>query len=66
MIRAGDILQPVEKQRGEQERRQVVDRPGQFYAVCRQLPLSVHCAGIVDEHIQPWIPGQHLGGQSAH
>src|SRR5262249_6197160 len=39
---------------------------GQFYAVLRQLPCSVHRAGVVDEHIQLWITGQNLGGQSAH
>jgi len=48
------------------ERRQVVDRPGQFDAVLRQLPCSVYRAGVVDEHIQLSIAGQHLGGQSAH
>ena len=59
-------LQPVEEELAEQKRRQVVDRPGQFDAVLRQLPCSVHRAGVVDEHIQLWIAGQHLGGQSAH
>jgi hypothetical protein len=48
------------------KRRQVVDRPGQLDAVLRQLPCFVHRAGVVDEHIQLWIAGQHLGGQSAH
>src|SRR5262249_1934356 len=44
----------------------MVDRPGQFDAVLRQQPCSVHRAGVVDEHIQLWITGQHLGGQSVH
>ena len=60
------LLQPVEEELAEQKRRQVVDRPGQFDAVLRQLACSVHGAGVVDEHIQLWIAGQHLGGQSAH
>src|SRR5262245_4086462 len=60
------LLQPVEEELAEQKRRQVVDRPGLFDAVLRQLPCSVHRAGVVDEHIQLSIAGQHLGGQSAH
>jgi DNA invertase Pin-like site-specific DNA recombinase len=34
----------VEEELAEQKRRQVVDRPGQFDAVLRQLPCSVHRA----------------------
>src|SRR6266436_1741534 len=60
------LLQPLEEELAEQKRCQVVDRPRQFDAVLRQLPCSVHRAGVVDEHIQLWIAGQHLGGQSAH
>jgi len=26
----------------------------------------VHRAGVVDEHIQLWVAGQHLGGQPVH
>jgi hypothetical protein len=55
-------LQSVEQQRGEQERRQVVDRPGQLDAVLGQLPCAVHGAGIVDEHVERRMAGQHLGG----
>jgi hypothetical protein len=67
MVRIGiTTLQPVEENLAEQKRRQVVDRPGQFDAVLRQLPCSVHRADIVDEYIQLWLAGQHLGGQSAH
>src|SRR5438105_15484242 len=54
------LLQPLDEELAEQKRRQVLDRPGQFDAVLRQLPCSVHGAGVVDEHIQPWIAGQHL------
>src|SRR5262249_44763035 len=60
------LFQPLEEELAEQKRRQVVDRPGQFDAVLRRLPCSVHGASVVDEHIQFWIAGQHLGGQSAH
>src|SRR5947208_2564035 len=49
------LLQPLEEELAEQKRRQVVDRPGQLDAVLRQLPCSVHRAGVVDEHIQLWI-----------
>ena len=45
------LLQPVEEELAEQKRREVVDRPGQFDAVLRQLPCSLHCAGVVNEHI---------------
>ena len=34
------LLQPMEEKLAEQKRRQVVDRPGQFDAVLRQLPCS--------------------------
>src|SRR6516165_6031577 len=30
------------------------------------MPCSVHRASVVDEHIQLWIAGQYLCGQSAH
>ena len=45
------LLQPMEEKLAEQKWRQVVDRPGQFDAILRQLPCCVHRAGVVDEHI---------------
>ncbi len=59
-------LQAVAQQRGQQEGREVVDRPGQLDAVLCHLPARIHGASVVDEHIQPWIATQHLAGQLAH
>ena len=44
--------EPVQQQRGQQERRQVVEGPGQLDAVRAQLSRGVHGAGVVDENVQ--------------
>jgi hypothetical protein len=43
----------------------VVDREGGLVAVRGELPLGVHGAGVVDEHVDPVEPVGELGSQGA-
>src|SRR5438128_12585438 len=47
-------LEPVEQQRRQQERRQMIDGPGQLDAIRTQPPGAVDGAGVVDEHLNGW------------
>ena len=44
----------------------MIDREGQLETVRRKPVVRRKQAGIVDEHIEPVVPGQDLVGQPAH
>ena len=67
MMRAGALaLSRSSSSVREQERRKVVEGPGQLDAVGGQLSRRVHGAGVVDEDVELGIARQYLGGQLAH
>src|SRR4029077_12435820 len=51
------FLQSIEQERGQEEWRQMIDGPGQLDAIAGQLSGSIHGAGIVDENVNPSMPG---------
>src|SRR6266511_3911311 len=64
--RRGAMPQPFEQQRGQQERGEVVDCPGQLDAVLGDLARAVDGAGVVDQDVQPRVAVEDLAGQAAH
>jgi hypothetical protein len=54
-MRAGAVGQARKEQRCQQERRQVIDGPGQLDAVRTQLPAGVYGPGVVDKHMDARI-----------
>ena len=59
-------LEAVQQQIGQQKRREVIDRKGQLEPVRRKPVLRRKQAGIVDQHVEPVVPGQNLVRQPAH
>jgi hypothetical protein len=65
-IRRRRVLEAIQPQIGQRERREVIDRKGQLETVRRKPVLRRKQAGIVDQHIEPVVPGQNLVRQPAH
>ena len=61
--RAG--AQPIQQQVGQEKRAQVVDREGGLQAVFGEGSGHRDGAGVVDEHVEAFIPGQEGLGQGA-
>ena len=62
----GALLEPVEEQVGEQERREMVEREGALEPVSGDVPGVPVPADVVDQHIDPGKVLEHLAGQPPH
>ena len=57
---AGALSEPVEQQVGQQERGEVVEREGALEAVGGDVPGVPVPADVVDQHVDPGRPCEHL------
>ena len=62
----GALLQPVEQQVREQERREVVEGEGALEPVGGEVPGVPVPPDVVDQHVDPRQALEHLVGQPAH
>ncbi len=60
------LLQPVEEQVGEQERREMVEGEGVLESVGGDAPGLPVAADVVDEHVDPGEALEHFAGQSSY
>ena len=62
----GTPLEPVQKEVGQQERRQMVDRKGAFQSVDGDVAGVPVATDVVDQHVDPRQNRKHLAGQPPH
>ena len=60
------LLQPIQEQAGEQERREVVDGEGVLEPVGRQASGVPVAADVVHQHIDPRQAVQGFGGEPSY
>ena len=58
-----DACEPFEEQARQEERTDDLARDGGLGAVGCDAPVRRECAGVVDQHVEPIVLGEHSAGQ---